>query len=97
MDNEFSGEVVIKGITSAGRVFRPSDWAERLASITSNVGMDNRLNYCPCVQPITRDGVRCVVIARSLDVQEPRVFKFLLEFARDNDLVVLDGRQKERC
>lgn len=91
-----TAEVVIRGITSQGRTFRPSDWADRLAGLVSQVGMDNRLNYCRGVQPVTRAGVRCVVINRDLERQDNRMFEFLLGFARDNDLEVVDGRQDPR-
>jgi len=96
MENVFAGEIVIRGVTSGGKVFRPSDWAERLASVASVFGKDNRLNYSPCVEPVSRDGVRCVVILRSLENEDPRLYKFLLDFARDNDLQVQAGRLTER-
>jgi hypothetical protein len=96
MPEQSAGEVVIRGITSQGRPFRPSDWAERLASILSHVGNDNRLNYSPQLCPVTRSGIRCVVVQRELERQDPRVFKFLLDFARENDLEVLPGRQAAR-
>jgi hypothetical protein len=96
MSVEYSGEVVIRGLTTQGRVFRPSDWADRLAGIVSSLGRDNRLNYSPDVQPVTRDGVRCVVIQKRLGQADQRVLKFLLDFARDNELEVADGRQRVR-
>ena len=96
MQDEFIGEVVIRGITTQGRTFRPSDWADRLASIVGHVGGDNRLNYSPAVQPVTRAGVRCVVIDRKLANVDARVFKFLMDFATANDLEVVDGRQAVR-
>lgn len=89
-------EVVIRGITTKGRPFRPSDWADRLAGLVSQVGMDNRLNYCNGVQPVTRAGVRCVVINRILEQQDGRMYRFLLDFAQDNDLEVVQGRQQPR-
>lgn len=91
-----SPEIVIRGQTSDGKTFRPSDWADRLAGLVSQVGHDNRLNYCPCVQPVTRAGVRCVVINRSLEHEDSRVYQFLMGFARDNDLQVTGGRQRPR-
>jgi hypothetical protein len=96
MSEHSAGEVVIRGITSQGRQFRPSDWADRLASVLSHVGDDNRLNYSPQVCPVTRAGVRCVVIKNDLERQDPRVFKFLMDFARENDLEVISGRQVSR-
>lgn len=89
-------ELVIRGITSSGQTFRPSDWAERLAGLVSRMGKDNRLNYCPCVQPVTRSGVRCVVVSRSLEQDYRDIFQFLMDFARDNDLEVSPGREQAR-
>lgn len=96
MPEQSSGEVVIRGVTRQGRTFRPSDWADRLASILSHVGSDNRLNYSPHVCPVTRAGIRCVVINKNLESLDTRVYQFLLDFARENDLEVIPGRQAER-
>lgn len=87
---------VIIGRTSDGRTFRPSDWADRLASVLSSVGHDNRLRYSTQLCPVTREGIRCVIIQRILEQEDPRMFKFLLDFAQENDLEVLPGRQIER-
>ena len=96
METAFAGEVVIRGVTSKGRPFRPSDWAERLASVASFVGTDNRLNYSVNVRPVTREGVRCVVINRELEALDARLYKFLLDFATQNDLEIAEGRQSAR-
>jgi hypothetical protein len=96
MPDDLIGEVVIRGITTQGRKFRPSDWADRLAGICSHVSPDNRLNFSPDVQPVTRAGVRCVVINGRLAAQDARIFKFLLDFARENDLEIADGRKQGR-
>lgn len=96
MESAFAGEVVIQGITANGRPFRPSDWAERLAGVASCVGCDNRLNFSDKVRPVTRGGVRCVVVDRSLEQEDPRLFRFLLDFARQNGLNVCEGRQAKR-
>ena len=45
-------EVVIHGTTSKGKIFRPSDWAERLCGILSSFTKDNRLSYSNWVRPI---------------------------------------------
>lgn len=87
--------LIIQGITSNGRAFRPSDWAERLAGIMSTFGGDECLRYSPHVQPIMVDGVRCVQVAPDLMQIEPRAWRFLLDFAKDNDLVVLDPTKPE--
>ncbi len=96
MESTFAGEVVIQGITSNGRTFRPSDWAERLAGVASCVGCDNRLNFSDKVRPVTREGVRCVVVNRGLEQEDARLFRFLMDFARQNELTLCEGRRSER-
>lgn len=96
MDIVADGEIVIVGVTHSGRTFRPSDWAERLAGIYSTFGKDNRMNYSPLVQPVLRNGVRCVVIHRPLEQVDPETYSFLLAFARDNNLEVSEGRKAPR-
>lgn len=87
-------EIIIHGATTAGKTFRPSDWAERLSGVMSILGEDNRLNYSPFVKPMTIDGVRCVVIGKQLETLDARAFRFLLGFARDNDLRVSEHIQE---
>lgn len=82
--------VVIKGMTNAGRQFRPSDWAERLSGAFSVLGPDRRLNYSPYVKPVSFDGVRSVAVDRKLEELDPRAFRFLMGFARDNELQIVE-------
>lgn len=83
-------EVVIHGTTSAGKVFRPSDWAERLCGILSSFDKTNRLSYSKWVRPILVDKVRCVAVDKQLEEINPPMFRFLMDFAADNDLRVID-------
>lgn len=83
-------EIIIKGVTRSGDEFRPSDWAERLSGILSTFGWDQKMSYSPYVRPLNIDGVRCVAIDRKLEIVNPRIFTFLMSFAKDNDLQVLD-------
>jgi hypothetical protein len=89
-------EFVIQGITLAGEPFRPSDWAERLCGVMSAFGGDHRMQYSPFVHPVTASGVRCVVVDVRLEEVEPMAYRFLLSFAKDNELRVRDGRVAER-
>ena len=89
-------ELVIVGITSEGKPFRPGDWAERLCGVMSAFGGDHRMQYSPFVHPISANGVRCVVLDRRLESIEPMAYRFLLNFAKDNELRVRDGRVEER-
>lgn len=84
-------DFVIWGITSTGRTFRPSDWAERLAGLTSAFHLSDRLSYSALVLPVTIRGVRALVISGELCAREPRLHRFLLNFARDNDLLMTES------
>jgi hypothetical protein len=89
-------EFIICGLTLEGKPFRPSDWAERLCGVMAAFGNDHRMQYSPFVHPVTANGVRCVVVDKRLEVLEPMAYRFLLGFARDNELQVRDGRIAER-
>ena len=91
-------EFFIHGVTSAGRPFRPSDWAERLCGVMSGyrpgglaAGRDARIGYSPYVRPMLVGGVKCVVVDERLKELEPMAFSFVMNFARDNDLAVYEG------
>jgi len=86
-------EVVIHGTTSKGKIFRPSDWAERLCGILSSFDKDNRLSYSNWVRPILVDKVRCVAVDKKLEEANPPMFRFLMDFAADNDLRIIDCKQ----
>ena len=82
-------EIVIQGITSNGKTFRPSDWSERLCGILSSFD-NNRLSYHDWVRPILVDNVRCVAVDKKLKQINESMFRFLMDFAQDNDLRVID-------
>ncbi|MBN2692739.1 MAG: DUF3579 domain-containing protein [Burkholderiaceae bacterium] len=90
-------EIFIRGVTLDGRTFRPSDWAERLAGLMARfrpVGQyrkEAHLGYSPYCVPTLVDGVRCLVVSESLRDIEPMAFDFLLNFARDNQLDVVEA------
>ena len=67
-------------------MFRPSDWPERLAGLTSAFGFDQKLAYSPLVRPVSVHDIRAVVVQGTLSEMEPRLFQFMLNFARDNEL-----------
>lgn len=90
-------EFFILGLTSAGRQFRPSDWTERLCGAMScfrpegSGGRNAHLKYSPYVRPIVLNGVKSVVVDESLRQIEPLAYHFVMDFARDNDLQVVDA------
>lgn len=89
-------ELVIVGASESGRVFRPSDWADRLCGCLSIFSEDQRIQYSPYVKPILSEGIKCVVVDRRLEALNSAAFAFLMSFASDNQLFVREGRQALR-
>ncbi len=87
-------QLIIKGMTSNGATFRPSDWAERLAGVMARFrppGMAaSHLTYSPYARPTLVDGVKSVVVDERLRALEPLAYKFVLDFAKDNDLQIAE-------
>lgn len=85
-------EIIILGVTEGGATFRPSDWSERLAGVLSSFGENNKISYSPYLRPIMLDDMRCVAVERRLEKVDSRAFQFLMGFARDNQLRIMDCR-----
>ena len=88
-------EFFIQGLTSDGKQFRPSDWAERLCGAMScfspDRGRHSHLQYSPYVRPILLNGVRSVVVNEAIRDIEPLAYHFVVSFAKDNDLQIIDA------
>jgi hypothetical protein len=91
------GECIIQGITGDGKPFRPSDWAERLCGAMScfrpegYAGRNAHLRYSPYVRPTVLGGIKCVVVDETLRALQPLAYHFVMDFARDNDLQVIEA------
>jgi hypothetical protein len=97
MDSSSPREVFIQGLTRDGRTFRPSDWAERLAGVMSSfrpggAQPGSHLNYSPWCIPTVIEGVKCVIVNRDLREYEPMAWDFVINFAKDNNLRVSEGK-----
>ncbi|MEC5400256.1 DUF3579 domain-containing protein [Uliginosibacterium sp. H1] len=80
---------IIVGVTSDGKTFRPSDWADRLCGIMSAFGADRKMKFSPYVRPgCTITGEKCVMVDAKIYKLEPLAYNFLVNFAKDNDLKV---------
>lgn len=88
MSEQSASQLLIRGVTSAGKTFRPSDWAERLSGILSTFDIDSRINYSPYVHPTIVQGTKSIVVDNALEELDSRVWQFLISFAKDNDLVI---------
>lgn len=88
---------IIQGLTSNGQQFRPSDWAERLCGAMScfrpegYAGRNAHLVYSPYVRPTLLAGIKCVVVDAALRELQPLAYHFVMDFARDNDLQIVDA------
>jgi hypothetical protein len=90
-------QYTIRGITTEGRTFRPSDWSERLAGAMSSFrpgggagGIGAHIGYSPYCVPQLLDGVKCVRVNEALKDIEPMAWDFVMNFARDNHLTVVE-------
>ncbi|MCE3605638.1 DUF3579 domain-containing protein [Massilia sp. P8910] len=94
---KLADEFFILGTTSDGRQFRPSDWAERLCGVMScfrpegSGGRNAHLQFSPYVRPTMLDGVKAVVVNNDLQKLEPLAYHFVLNFAKDNDLQIVNA------
>ncbi len=89
-------EVFILGLTHEGRTFRPSDWAERLAGVMSQFRPGgavpgSHLSYSPWCVPNSLDGNKCVIVHTDLRDEQPMAWNFVMNFARDNGLQVVEA------
>ncbi len=89
-------EVFIQGVTRDGKTFRPSDWAERLAGVMSQFRPGGKqpgahLSYSPWCIPQVINGVKCVVVHTDLRDYDLMAWNFVMGFARDNDLQVVEA------
>ena len=82
---------IIVGLTTAGKKFRPSDWAERLCGVLSAFGAEKKMKYSPYVGPGDYNGEKAVFVDGRLHDIEPMAYRFVLNFANDNDLQVIEG------
>ena len=87
-------EVFIQGKTKDGKTFRPSDWAERLAGTMScfrpDGGGGRLIGYSPYCVPRDIGGVKGVLVNAEVREMEPMAWDFVMHFARDNNLVVVE-------
>ncbi|SAL27674.1 PhnO [Caballeronia choica] len=89
-------EYFIQGVTKSGRTFRPSDWCERLCGVMSAFGPgakgpNARLQYSVYVRPTMLGNIKTVILDSRLRDIEPMAFDFVMNFAKDNDLLVTEA------
>lgn len=80
-------KIIIEGVTESGEVFRPSDWAERMSGSLCTF-RNRRITYSPLLQPVVKDGNKCVLLDPELKDSNPSLYDTIMEFAEINHLRV---------
>lgn len=81
-------KIVIEGVTSQGKAFRPSDWAERMSGTMASF-KNRRIHYSPLLQPsVNNEGYKCVLLDPKLKESNPHVYQSIIDFAKANNLKI---------
>jgi hypothetical protein len=89
-DPELSSFIIV-GLTTQGKKFRPSDWCDRLSGALSTFGATKKMHYSPYVSPGDYNGEKAVYVDGLLRELEPTAYAFLLDFARSNELQIVNS------
>ncbi|MBI2785822.1 MAG: DUF3579 domain-containing protein [Legionella longbeachae] len=85
--------IVIEGITSQGKTFRPSDLAERMSGSLASF-KNSRIHYSPLLRPsVNSDGYQCVLLDPKLKESSPSLYQSIMDFAKANNLRIC-GEEK---
>jgi len=82
-------KIIIEGVTDEGEKFRPSDWAERMSGRLSTF-RNHRIVYSPLLQPMMKEGNKCVVLDPKLAESNPTLYASIMQFARKNNLKICE-------
>lgn len=80
----------VTGFTHNSKKFRPSDWAQRTASVCGYFDKRCRLHYNPMLRPITHNGLAGLYVAFELKELNPDAYQFAMDFAQSNKLQITD-------
>lgn len=87
--------IIIEGVTTQGKEFRPSDWAERMSGSLASF-KNSRIHYSPLLQPsINHEGYKCVLLDPKLKESSPQVYQSILDFAKANHLKICGEKEDE--
>lgn len=91
--DERDADFIVESVREDGRPFRPSDWVERISSQLASYGADHRLHYADSAHPCTIEGAKCLCVKKILKEKNPAAYQFILKFAADNHLRILEDRR----
>src|SRR3569832_1793886 len=96
-DEDSEDRLIIQGITTNNKKFRPSDWIERIATLWAQFGQARRLRYSHALSTCVIEGVNSLEVAKGLQHQEPNMYDFVMLFAHQNNLRVIECRRRKPC
>lgn len=85
-------KIIIEGVTETGEKFRPSDWADRVSGQLSTF-RNRRIYYSPLLEPIYKNGYRCIALDPALKETNPELYNSILQFAKTNKLRICDEEE----
>lgn len=86
--------VIIRGETTDGKKFRPSDWCDRLHNTLQILG-DEAEECAELVQLANMENQKCLVIQKELENINYRLYSFFLRFATDNKLTTQEFSEED--
>ncbi len=90
-----SKKIIIEGVTTQGKTFRPSDWAERMSGAMASF-KDSRISYSPLLQPsVNNEGYKCILLDPQLKKTSPEIYQNIMEFAQKNNLKICKDEADE--
>jgi len=96
MKKDNDKKIIIEGITSQGKRFRPSDWAERMSGTLASF-KNRRVHYSPLLQPsVNHEGYKCVLLDPKLKESSPQLYQSILDFANTNNLNICGEEEDEK-
>ncbi|MFZ1850683.1 MAG: DUF3579 domain-containing protein [Nitrosomonas sp.] len=84
-----SEELLVLGVTTENRPFRPSDWTERICGVIANYDSKGRWAYSELAQPVMHEGRVGVKIKTALAEINPNAYQFIIDFAQNNHLRII--------
>lgn len=86
--------IIIEGVTTQGKEFRPSDWAERMSGALASF-KNSRIQYSPLLQPsINNEGYKCILLDPQLKESSPLIYQSILDFAKANKLKICGDKEE---
>lgn len=83
-------KILIQGVTTDGKEFRPSDWAYRMSDCLATY-KNQRVKYSPLLQPTyDKHGYKCVLLDPELEETNPKLYNSILDFSKKNKLKICD-------